>query len=237
MNRKIAYILGAIAGMAFFSQAQASTIVSGAWHLNATTDTSGWTSYSHSLSDFDSLTKNSSIGNSKAHATDLGGGNSVYGNNTKIRNGSGSTYAAPWLSTPAPKGAADKTNYMTVQADGKATFTLATPAHYFGFLWGSVDKFNKISFLGLGDKLLATFTGADMPTSNGKSGLGGSYYANFTTSEKILKVVLTSTCDAFEIDNVRVSTVPVPAALPLFGAALVGMGLVSRRRRKTSSVA
>ena len=35
------------------------------------------------------------------------------------------------------------------------------------------------------------------------------------------------------LDDVDVSAVPLPATLPLFGSGLVGLGWLSRRRRKT----
>lgn len=40
--------------------------------------------------------------------------------------------------------------------------------------------------------------------------------------------------DGFDIAELTINAVPVPAALPLFATALIGVGLMSRRRRKTS---
>ncbi len=245
MNRKIAYLLGAIATVVFGGEAQAATVsttwhlASGEWHLDANTNSGGYASYSHPLADFNGLTKNTKIG-TLAHPTHLTGAD-LYGpthnSGSYIRNGS-SHDPALWLSPSLghPNGQADGTNFLAVEGGSTATFALSSPAHYVGFLWGSVDKGNMISFFGK-NGLLATFTGADMPNSQGKTGLGGTFYANFTTSAAILKVVLSSVCDGFEIDDVRVSAVPVPAALPLFGIALAGLGMVSRRRRKLAAIA
>jgi hypothetical protein len=229
MSKKIVALVGAVVTLLMGGSAQAATIASGVWHLDASSNSSGFTNYSHPLADFNAMTNNSPIG-TKAHPTNLTGG-TLYGSKTYIRNGTTSNYAAPWLSSPAPNGAVDQTNYMSVQVGGVATFALSTAAHYFGFLWGSVDKYNVIKFLGDGDQLLATFTGADLPQSNGVRSLGGTFYANFTTSALIKKVVLSSSTNAFEIDDVRVSAVPVPAALPMFGAALITLGFVARRRK------
>lgn len=248
MNRKIGFLLGAIVACGFSVDAQASTITSGVWHLDIGATTSGYTTYSKALGTFDTLTKNTKIGTKSSPTVltgvgtpinaNLYGGTNNNNNHTYIRKGSGNGYQAPWLSpSPGhPGGSADPTNYMTVEAGGTATFELSKAAHYFGFLWGSVDKFNTVQFFGK-NGLLATFTGSDMPNSQGKTGLGGTFYANFTTNKEIWKVVLSSACDAFEIDDVRVSTVPVPAALPLFGAALAGLGVMSRRRRKNAAAA
>lgn len=229
MFRKLSILLAVVTTSLICTAAEAATITSGVWHLDASSDSSGFTNYSHSLADFDALATNSAIGTS-ALPTPLPGG-TLYGSKTFIRQGTTATYAAPWLSTPAPNGSVDNTNYLSVQLGGVATFSLDKAAHYFGFLWGSVDKYNAITFLGAGDKLLASFTGADLPQSVGNRTLGGTFYANFTSSAEIMKVVLTSGLNAFELDNVRVAAVPVPAALPLFGAALAGLGLVARRRR------
>lgn len=38
------------------------------------------------------------------------------------------------------------------------------------------------------------------------------------------------------LDDVRLSAVPVPAALPLFGAALLGMGFLARRKKKIEAL-
>jgi len=41
---------------------------------------------------------------------------------------------------------------------------------------------------------------------------------------------------AFEAGDFAVSTVPLPAALPMFGLALAGIGAMSRRRARTQAV-
>jgi hypothetical protein len=38
------------------------------------------------------------------------------------------------------------------------------------------------------------------------------------------------------LDDVHLSAVPIPAALPLFGAALLGMGFLSRRRKQKTAL-
>ncbi|MCR9212536.1 MAG: VPLPA-CTERM sorting domain-containing protein [Proteobacteria bacterium] len=39
-------------------------------------------------------------------------------------------------------------------------------------------------------------------------------------------------CGHFDIDNVELSPVPLPAALPLFGVALIGLGLMRKFKQK-----
>jgi len=62
------------------------------------------------------------------------------------------------------------------------------------------------------------------------SGLGGSFLY------VILKDV-SSSPDGFDVIGVSVSAVPLPPAVLLFGAALGGLGFVSRRRRKAQTAA
>jgi hypothetical protein len=151
----------------------------------------------------------------------------------EIVNGSSSgNYAAPF-----PVSGVDTTNYLSVFGGGKATITLAKSANYLGLLWGSVDTYNTIQFLDGADNVLTTFTGNDFAVNNGNQGLAGTFYANFFSNVPFLKVVLTSSANSFEVDNIAISSVPLPAALPLFGAALAGMGAIGRKRRKAQAAA
>ena len=149
-----------------------------------------------------------------------------------VQGSSSGNYAAPF-----PSSGVDTSHYLSVYGGGTATFTLAQPANYLGLLWGSVDSYNTIQFLGVGDAVLATFTGDDFIVHNGNQGAAGTYYANFFSDTSFLKVVLSSKSNSFEIDNVAISAVPLPAALPLFGAALAGMGVLGRKRRKAQLAA
>lgn len=137
---------------------------------------------------------------------------------------------------PFPTGGVDTSNYLSVFGGSSATFTLSHAANYLGLLWGSVDAYNTITFLDGSNNVLNTFTGTDFVTHNGNQGAAGTFYANFVSSVPFLKVVLSSTANSFEVDDVAVSTVPLPAALPLFGAALIGMGVFGRKRRKTGGL-
>lgn len=121
-------------------------------------------------------------------------------------------------------------NYGVVFGGGSLTISLSGPAHYFGLDWGTVDTYNKISFLDWKGTTLASFTGADL-SGDGKS----AQFANFTTNLGIRKIVLTSQHNSFEFDDLKVSSVPLPAALPLFGAALAAIGAGRLKRRKPSA--
>ncbi len=163
---------------------------------------------------------------------------SVTGLTSIVNGSSGGNYAAPNPINPSnPASGIDTTNYLAVYGGGTATISLSKAANYLGLLWGSVDTYNTIKFLGAGDAELASFTGTDFATHNGDQSINGTFYANFISSVPFLKIVLSSSSNSFEVDNIAINTVPLPAALPLFGAALAGMGAFGRKRRKAQAAA
>jgi len=227
MKSKIVYLLGALAALAFGSTAEASTIFQGTVNLTTNQLFDGHPAYAHDISsdNFDSQ-NNHSLNCCTLTFSD---GSTLTGNShADFTNGSTPQHTQPFN---------DNTQYIVVEKNGEADFTMSHAAHYFGFLWGSVDPFNKISFLDKDGNKIADFSGSDMPNHAGLKTAEGTFYANFTSSVAIWKIVLTSTDTAFELDNVAISAVPVPAALPLFGAALAGFGALSRRRAKAQRAA
>jgi hypothetical protein len=154
-------------------------------------------------------------------------------------------YAAPWSTTITPPGQTGSA-YLSVYGGGSATFTLASGTHTFGFDWGSVDTSNSVT-VNLANGTSQTFTGQDLAnlaavdnislTTQGTTNWGsnGSLYVSFTdTSSAIKSVVLGSGQNSFEVADARVSAVPLPGALPLFGSAIVGFGAFLRRRARKS---
>jgi hypothetical protein len=120
-------------------------------------------------------------------------------------------------------------HYVAIYEGNTLTFTFSAPATYFGLLWGTVDGFNSITFLDGGEEL-ATFTGFDLQDEPDHV---SAIYANFfADGGAFTSVVLHSSEDAFEFDNVRVAATPLPATLGLFGIAIAGMGALGMRRRR-----
>lgn len=123
---------------------------------------------------------------------------------------------------------------------------LGSPATYYGFLWGSPDSFNTVSFLYNGT-LVGSFTGADvLAPADGNQGtrLGGQY-VNFWAGEgeQFNQVKFNSDGDAFETDNHavfppltvqidNVPAVPEPETYALMLAGLCAIGFMSRNRRR-----
>lgn len=132
-------------------------------------------------------------------------------------------------------------NFLSVGGSGgqsgPITVTLsATPATYFGFLWGSPDDYNHVDFYD-GDELLKSLSGTDVfanpNPANGFQGAfpNGQYFNAFAgSSERITRVVFRSGGNAFETDNLAMS-VPEPGTYTMLLAGLGALGFVARRRK------
>lgn len=106
------------------------------------------------------------------------------------------------------------------------------------FIWGSVDAYNTLTFLDASNNVLATFSGSDIfsPASGNQTDpntnpvvtflLTGSDVSAFSTLQ------LSSSQNAFEIDNLAINPVPEPATWAMMLLGFGGIGLAMRRRRK-----
>jgi hypothetical protein len=150
-----------------------------------------------------------------------------------VNGASKNVFAAPFLTggnglgfgSPNQPNGKDMTNYLTT-GTGSVTLDFGASLSYLGLLWGSVDDYNTIEFFN-GASLVGSFTGMDvLALPNGDQGPGGSVYVNFNDLEgTFTKVVLTSSTNAFEIDNVAINPVSVPDSGATVG--LVGLGLLA----------
>jgi VCBS repeat-containing protein len=135
-----------------------------------------------------------------------------------VNGSSVSASAAPFMGP----GVVDPTNYLSIGAGGTETIKFAQDQNAFGLYWGSVDSYNTISFYH-GMTLVASYTGADVsplfPTGN-QGSFSSNGYVEFAGLSPFDKVVLGSSSNAFEIDNISAGTVPAPhvkLAAPITG--------------------
>ena len=129
-------------------------------------------------------------------------------------------------------------NYPSTQVGpGELTFS-GTGALYVGFLWGSVDSYNTVTFWS-GVTQLGSYTGsyALNPANGNQSASGQVYFNAFSTSgQAITRITFASPLqNAFETDNFAVTAVPEPETYAMLLAGLGLMGTIVRRRNKSKA--
>lgn len=155
-----------------------------------------------------------------------------------VTTGSSSTGAQPWGSTG---------NYWTVGPVGAVNtgpgfLDLSSFAQLgsISFLWGSVDSYNTLEVLGRANEILATFTGANvaLPANGNQTNPATNPLVTLSflgaTQSNIGGLRLTSTQQAFEVDNFAVNAVPEPGvwAMLLVGFGFIGSALRGRKRQR-----
>jgi hypothetical protein len=114
-----------------------------------------------------------------------------------------------------------------------AVLNFARDQQAFSFLWGSVDNYNELTFLD-NNVVVATVLWSDL--AGAQIGVGASFVR---VTDLIFDQIrfLSSPNNYFEFSNIETSPVPIPAALPLFGSVLAGMGLFRWWKRRTPATA
>jgi fibronectin-binding autotransporter adhesin len=156
------------------------------------------------------------------HSATLDADFSASGRAGVVKGSSVSASAAPFVGP----GVADATNYLSIGAGGKETISFTHDQNAFGLYWGSVDSYNTISFYH-GATLVASYTGADVAplfATGNQGSFSSNGYVEFAGLGSFDKVVLGSSSNAFEIDNISAGTVPEPhveLAAPITGTISV----------------
>lgn len=131
-----------------------------------------------------------------------------------------------------PVGFETNKEYLSVYANGLATYSLSSAVTSLAFNWGTIDTYNTLTITRDGG---ATYdiTGSDILALGASLGLGlvpqkSPTYFVLTDIAGIISAAFKSTTNSFEVADI--SVVPLPAALPLFGAALFGVAAARRRK-------
>jgi hypothetical protein len=170
--------------------------------------------------------------NSPSGYTQLGSPLTFKGTNAtleQILDGTSGIGALPYL---------DKTNYLSVLGTGLVTVTLSAPATQVSFYWGSIDKYNTITFSDGESFTGSSVTGKtpdgcqQMIDCNGvvtfKESNGGTF-TSFTMS---------SSQNSFETDNfdvVLAPPVPEPSTWAMMILGFMSIGFLAYRRKNTSA--
>jgi hypothetical protein len=113
---------------------------------------------------------------------------------------------------------------------GPGEVQFSTGLKYFGFLWGSPDTYNTVTYFN-GASVLGSFTG--FAPANGDQSISRYFNAFAGVGEQITRVTFASSQNAFETDNhAYIAAIPEPETYAMMLAGLGLMGLVARRRKQ-----
>jgi VCBS repeat-containing protein len=161
---------------------------------------------------FDQVTagaaSNNGTGHGNFYSEALGATFSASGHSGVVNGSSGGVTAAPYVGPQ--HGGQDTTNYLSIGGGGSETITFNSEKNSFGLYWGSLDSYNTIKFYD-GDTLVASYTGsqfAPLFPSGNQSSFSSNGYVQLSHLPLFDKVVLASSANAFEIDNISAGYVP-----------------------------
>jgi hypothetical protein len=155
------------------------------------------------------------------------------GGSASVFNGSANNVtAAPFINP----GVQDPTNYLTIGGGATETITFVGLRNLFGLYWGSADNFNSIKFY-RGGLLLGTFDGSSAfpPVAAGhQTNLDNNGYVVFSNLGQFDQVVLSSSQNAFELDNVAAAA-PEPATWAMMILGFLGVGFMAYRQKNRTA--
>ena len=148
----------------------------------------------------------------------------------------GALYNTSLISGVAARPVGSLGNFLSVgnsgNSSGPTTLTFTQGLSYFGFLWGSPDAYNQVTFWN-GNTVLGSYSGsAVMAPPNGNQSFASYFNVSATGGDVITKVTFASSGMAFETDNhAFVTAVPEAQTYAMMLAGLGLMGAIVRRRK------
>ncbi len=143
----------------------------------------------------------------------------IHGTFTSATGSQGGQYASPF---------ADNTSEYGAVQSGYVEYDFTSFYNALSLIWGSPDDYNTLTFLNNGkvvDSIIGTAIGDR----------GSNYFVTLKSDAAFNQIQLSSGQPAFEYSNV--SAVPLPASLPMFGLALLGLGAVGYSVKRKSNTA
>lgn len=134
-------------------------------------------------------------------------------------------------------------NYWSIApADGPGLLDLSAygALNSISFIWGSIDTYNTLEVLDAANGVLAVFTGSDANNpANGNQTLPASnaLVTLLLTGAEVntaTRLRLSSTQNAFEVDNFAINAVPEPGTWAMMLLGFAGIGLSMRRKRSSA---
>lgn len=127
----------------------------------------------------------------------------------------------------------------STSSPGTLGFANATGINWIDFIWGSVDTYNTLEVLRGDGSLMATILGGSLPPANGNQvnqNTNPIVRITFTGQDAFDfgQLRLSSTQNAFEVDNFRVNAVPEPTTWALLILGFGAVGAAMRRRGATA---
>lgn len=142
----------------------------------------------------------------------------------------GGVRRSPWDTVAGLENSA----YTSISGNAWASYVFQSAMNSLTFMWGSVDLYNSIAFYNNGSLLNETIVGQDALNAGATQG-SDFVIATILTNGLFNEIRFLSDTNAFEIANIEVSAVPLPAALPLYGAGMALMGFLGWRKRKAAA--
>jgi hypothetical protein len=133
----------------------------------------------------------------------------------------------------------DATNYMAVLGGRSETIAYGSAKDAFGLYWGSVDSYNLLTFSYEG-AVVATISGAQtgpLLASGGQGDYSSNGYVVITGLPKFDTVVMTSSSNSFEFDNVAAGAVPEASTWSMMGLGFAGLGWAAFNSRSKKRIA